>query len=191
MEEKKGRRRFDPQMDVQLAKLYARSLGEADFAAIEKIVELCAPEVFKVAFSVVREKELARDAVQEVFREFVRNHGKIAKESIRAWLRRVAHRKALRQRERQRKFPLPLEFIEDITDPGKTPLEDLFDKEAGEALVAAIQQLAKRERACMELYLKDIDPAHAAAMLGLSVSTYHTNLWRAKNRLRKIMKHRP
>jgi RNA polymerase sigma-70 factor, ECF subfamily len=191
MDEKDDKRQPDPQLDSDVARLYERFLREKDFAAIEKIVGLCAPELFKVAYAVVRQEESAREVVQEVFKEFARNYGKIVKKgSVRAWLRRVAFRRALRERERQGKFPLPLEFIEEITDPGKTPVENLISKEAGETLARAIQELPKQQRAAMELHLKDVDAPQAAAVLGVSVSTYRSNLWRATNHLRKIMEDR-
>jgi RNA polymerase sigma-70 factor (ECF subfamily) len=192
MGEKDDRRQPDPQLDSDVARLYERFLRETDFAAIEKIVELCAPELFKVAFAVVRQEESARDVVQEAFKEFARYYGKIAKKgSVRAWLRRVAVRKALRERKRQGKFPLPLELIEEIADPGKTPVENLLSKEAGETLARAIQQLPKQQRAAMELHLKEVDAPQAAAILGVSVSTYRSNLWRAMNHLKKIMEDSP
>jgi RNA polymerase sigma-70 factor (ECF subfamily) len=192
MGEKDDKRKPYPQLDSDVARLYERFLRETDFAAIEKIVELCAPELFKVAFVVVRQEESAREVVQEVFKEFARSHGKIAnKWSIRAWLRRVAYREALWERKRQGKFPLPLELSEEITDPGKTPVENLLCKEAGESLAGAIQQLPRQQRAAMELHLKEVDAPQAAAILGVTVSTYRSNLWRAMIHLKKIMEDRP
>lgn len=154
-------------------------------------MELCAQEVFRVAANVLHQEEAARDVVQDVFLAFQKYCRTIDKDCVRAWLRRVAFRKALREQERQSNSTALLRQFEETyvaPNPGKTPLESLLHEEVGQTVAAALRRLGNQQRACMELYLKDVDSAQAAAMLNISVSAYRSNLSRALMNLKKMLK---
>jgi RNA polymerase sigma factor (sigma-70 family) len=112
-----------------------------------------------------------------------------ARGTVRAWLLRIA-RNALhdhRRRDRHRRCA-PLAALYDLRSEEPSPEERLLREEAVSRLLAAVAQLAEADRELIGLrYGSGLDTAATAATLGLRESVVRTRLWRALERLRRVL----
>src|SRR5262245_40396384 len=91
--------------DVTDAALLARFLADRDEAAFELLLWRHGTMVWHVCRDVTRDEHAAEDAFQATFLAFVRKAASIrARESIGAWLYRVAFHAALRARRSEREI---------------------------------------------------------------------------------------
>lgn len=116
-----------------------------------------------------------------------------ARGSARAWLLRMA-RNALydyRRRERHRRH-VSLTALYDLRSDAPSPEERLLREEATMRLLAAVAQLGEADRELIGLrYGSGLDTAATAATLGLRESVVRTRLWRALERLRRVLASAP
>ncbi len=109
--------------------------------------------------------------------------------SSRAWLFRIAHN-ALRDYERQtrRRTLVSLADLRDLECNAASPEERLLLEEEIAGLLAAFGELSARDREIIGLsYASNLSLIEAGAVLGISATAARTRLWRALNRLRKVL----
>lgn len=109
--------------------------------------------------------------------------------SSRAWLFRIAHN-ALRDYERQarRRMLVSLADLRDLECDAASPEERLLLEEEIGGLLAALGELSAKDREIIGLtYASDLSLIEAGAVLGISTTAARTRLWRALNRLRKVL----
>ena len=139
--------------------------GEA--AAFTRLVDAHAGMVFTVAKRVTRDAMLAEDVAQETFIELARR-GSEVRESVRAWLHRVAWRKAcnvvrhesIRQRHEQAAYELGTAQ----TEPAWEEMEPMIDE--------ALDELPEQQReVILAHYFQGLTQQVLAQRLGVSQST--------------------
>ncbi len=139
---------------------------------------------FRVAYSVLRQREDAEDVAQEAF---VRAHGRFRqlrdREKFRAWLVRMTWRMALdRQRADRRRATRELAAA---PGPEPAPRDSAVASERAERLWAAIEALPDKLRLTIVLAgIEGHDVREVAALLRLPEGTVKSRLFLARKRLK-------
>jgi HlyD family secretion protein len=165
----------------------AVAAAEAAFAAL---VDRHGAMVWGVCRRITGDCHEAEDAFQATFLILARQAGSLwVDDSLGRWLRRIAHRVAVRARaEALRRRPPPaLARSGTAFDPWHTAeLEDLRAAVADE-----VGRLPQKYRAPVELcHLQGLKHDEAARLLGLPVGTVKSRLDRARRRLREMLTRR-
>jgi RNA polymerase sigma factor (sigma-70 family) len=161
--------------------------GNAD--ALTTLMVRHGPMVFGVCRRVLGDHQHAEDAFQETFHLLFRKAGLIARpELLAGWLYGVAHRIAVRSRQRLHRSPVH-ETRADVEDhsaavnPGDPDLRALLDEE--------LQRLPEKYRVPIVLcYLEGRSNEEAAQTLGLPKGTIQSRIARGRGRLRKQLEQR-
>lgn len=141
---------------------------------------------FRVAYSVLRQREEAEDVAQEALvRAFRRFHQLRDPSRFRAWLVRMTwrlaldHRRAARRREAREQAGTPW--------PAAAPSSGLAELEV-EQLWAAIDQLPDRLRWVLVLAaIEGHDVREVATLLGVPEGTIKSRLFHARRRLKELL----
>ena len=143
--------------------------------------------VYRLAFRVTRDAELARDFTQETFiRAFDRMGQFRGDASISTWLRRVTMSVVLNGLERvntRRARELSLEEIEVESAPIETDSLDLKER-----LAAALATLPPSQRGVIVMHdVEGFTHQEIAEALGITVSSSKVRLFRARAKLRIVL----
>jgi RNA polymerase sigma factor (sigma-70 family) len=170
------------------ADLLARCRARRDEEALAELVRRYARLVRGAATRVLRDPADIDDAVQATFLVLTRRAATLAaRAGIGPWLYGVAHRIAVRLRERNRLRPAPLGDAE----PAGAALPDPSWREACDALHAELDRLPDRYRLPLLLcYLEGQTRDEAADSLGLSVGTVKGRIRRGIEMLRRRLERR-
>ena len=130
-------------------------------------------------------RDEAQDIVQDAFVSLQRHLvGNGSKESIRAWLYRVAHNAARnRQKSYARRFATPLDAAAQEIAGGDTPERAVLKKEKFQRLRKALRLLTESERECLLLRSGGLRYREIAEVLGISTSTVGETVERAIRKL--------
>jgi RNA polymerase sigma-70 factor (ECF subfamily) len=163
--------------------LVARVLA-GDPAAEREFYDAHIDGVYRLAYRVTGDAELARDFTQEAFvRAFDRLGQFRGEASVATWLRRVTMSVVLNGLERvgtRLARETPLEDVDVETDPPETDTIDLKDR-----LTAAIANLPAAQRGVIMMHdVEGFTHQEIAAALGITVSSSKVRLFRARARLR-------
>jgi RNA polymerase sigma-70 factor, ECF subfamily len=145
--------------------------------------------MLNTSFRVLKNKELAEDALQEAFIEvFSRLESFRGESTIGAWIRRIVINKSINQLKKdssnQEELPENLEQREPENDEVIPPYSSAEINEA-------ILSLPTGFRTVFSLYLLEgYDHKEIASILEISESTSKTQYKRAKERVRSILKER-
>ena len=168
-------------VDDTLAREFERRLVESSTLA------------FRVAFSVLRQREDAEDVAQEAFAKAYRSFQQLRdRERFRAWLVRMTWRMALdRQRANRRRFARETpegEFVEAglQTRRDQTTTDTLVARERAEQLWQAIDALPEKLRLVIVLAgIEGHDIREVATLLDVPDGTVKSRLFLARKRLRE------
>jgi RNA polymerase sigma factor (sigma-70 family) len=187
---------FHPQAagTVTDAELLERFLDGKDEAAFELLVWRHGPMVLGVCRRILQDPHEAEDAFQAAFFTLARKAGSIGRrDSVGAWLYRVAYRIALRaraRRVRQAQREQPLGDLP-VAEVGCEPADLLAWSELRPVLDAEVNRLPEKYRAAFVLcYLEGKTNEQAAEQLGCPKGTILSRLSRARERLRKRLMQR-
>ncbi len=153
------------------------------FAALHRMT---ADALASFAFSMLRDRKAAEDAVQQAFLELVRAAATIKGDgrSLRAWLFRSVRFTCLdeiRRRERHPESP-----SDSIPDTPHTAEEDLVGIDPD--LEAALSQLTERQRTLIALrHVVGLSGAELASVMEMSRPAAYAATSRAEKRLRKLL----
>jgi RNA polymerase sigma-70 factor (ECF subfamily) len=156
---------------------------EGDHDAFAELVRGSVARLDTAARLILRDGELARDAVQEgLFRAWRDLRGLRDPERFDAWLYRLTVNSCLDIARRRRRRPIEVEIAQ-ITEPS---LPDPADAVAERALVDGImQRLSERDRSVIVLhYFLDLPLSEVAVCLGIPEGTVKSRLNRALAEMR-------
>jgi RNA polymerase sigma-70 factor, ECF subfamily len=170
------------------------SVGQADSttkARLDPEVEVIdlyqqnAAGLFRFAEALVRDREMAQDALQEVFlRYFVARSSGQEIQNGKSWLYRVLRNYLLdRVKEAAFKNKASLEEAEsipDVSDPEKEYFRAFTRKQI-------LEVLAPRELECLQLRAEGFDYKEIAQILNVRSGTVGATLARALNKIRKVL----
>jgi RNA polymerase sigma-70 factor, ECF subfamily len=154
----------------------------------QQFTELCRtlrPDLYRFAFWLCRDRTLAEDIVQETLLRAWRARNELRDErALKAWLCTIARREHARLYERKR---LPTVDIDALIEREESLLAVVDDVEL-EDLRRAIFRLDDDYREPLVLQvLLGYSTEEIARHMGLSTAAVLTRLFRARNRLRKIV----
>jgi RNA polymerase sigma-70 factor, ECF subfamily len=161
-------------------------LAEGDAAAPRNLVERHYAELYRYAFSVLRDEHAAEDAVQDAFQRAFSALGRYSEERLRnmrlrPWLYRITLNVARNRLRRRRETPV--EEVFDLVGAGSNE-----NREAVMDVLAALGRLPERQRVAVTLrYLQDLPYAEISGVTGWPEGTAKTLVRRGLARLRKMI----
>lgn len=176
--------------DEQLIEAVARG----DRAAFEQLYDRYAPAVFGLTLRTLREREVAEEAVQEIFwRIWQRAKSFDRSRAFAPWLFGIAHNYTIDELRRRRARPQAvyedddhpvLSNIADSSDVSETALQG----EQRRIVVDALQQLPAEQRQALELaYFNGLTQQEIATRLGNPLGTIKTRMRLGLQKLRTIL----
>ena len=144
---------------------------------------------FRVAFSVLRQREDAEDVAQDALTKAHRQLGQVRdRERLRAWLVRMAWRMAIDRRGSDLRR-LAREQIAQVTDSLPSSEDLALSAERSERLWAVIDDLSEKLRLVVVLNaIEGHDLATVASMLGIPEGTVKSRLFEARQQMRERLR---
>lgn len=167
-------------------KLFERYRRRGDAAALAKVFDATAPELFRLAQHLVRDPLEAEDVLQETFVTAIdaAERWDSARPLV-PWLTGILARKASEARRRARRSLEPERLTERAEED---PAELAADSELSRAILEAIDALPELYRAVLRRHLLDgSKPAEIARDLGRAPGTVRMQLHRGLEQLRKSL----
>ena len=146
----------------------------------------------RYAWAIVRDWSLAADVVQASFVTLSRFGGDVAPEARKSWLFRVAHREALRVRERQKPYHQASQLATSTVLETKAtyeinPLTKMAAHEEAEGLREKINRLSVEQRQVLRLrFFENKTFAEIAEALQIPLGTALSRMRLALERLRSM-----
>ncbi len=130
----------------------------------------------------------AQDSAQEVF---MRLHNQLrnlpSADAVPAWLHRVTVNVCIDNARRSRKT-VPIDGLS-LVSSQRNPERQSLDRETGDRVQAALDQLSERERAAIVLRdLEGLSTAEVAEVMGTAESTVRVQIAKARLKLRELLK---
>ncbi len=171
-------------MQEQLADI-VRRLQQGDDKAFEQIYELHRKQVWLYCLKIVNDRELASDVFQETF---IRIHQKCGSfkgtGSIAGWIFRIA-RNACYDALRRKKNHQSVNDVEEMA----SPVNSYDNIEHREELKQALDQLTPEQREIILLReIQGFAYKDIARLTGASLASVKVRLFRARERLRVVLK---
>lgn len=155
-------------------------LKKGDEQAFAELYENHRLQVFRTAYLILGSKEQAEDIMQETFYQLWKSRGKIREGQVLPWLLKVATNASFSLWRRKREFPT--EEIPSLKSRELDPEEAASFRE----ILEELNKLPKRQRAVLTLrLLLDYSEEETARILGIPLGTVRSNLFKAKENLRK------
>ena len=164
----------------------AARLADGDPLGPRELVERHYGELYRYAFSVLRNEQAAEDAVQDTFERALDALGRYPEERLRAmrlrpWLYRITLNVARNYLRRRRELP-----VEEIFAIGGAESDE--DQESLMDVLDTLWRLPDRQRVAVTLrYLQDLPYAEVSSVTGWPEGTVKTLVRRGLARLRSLM----
>ncbi|HET6601638.1 MAG TPA: sigma-70 family RNA polymerase sigma factor [Gaiella sp.] len=174
--------------DEALVALVARG----DETALGELYDRVGRVAFGIAYRVVRDEQLAEDAVQEGFLGVWRSAATFRAERAKAstWIITLVHRRAVdivRRRERRPAEPLDTERSE-VPDPAGSAEDEAWLGFERERVLAALGALPDAQREALELaYYGGYSQSELAERLGVPLGTIKSRMFAGLARLRELL----
>src|SRR5262249_50063800 len=142
---------------------------------------------FRVAYSVLRQREDAEDVAQEAFAKAYRRFAQLRdRDRFRSWLVRMTWRLAIdRQRGDRRRVAREL-AAESADAPNAADVAE--ERERADRLWAAIDTLPEKLRVAIVLAnIEGHDMAEVATLIGVPAGTVKSRLFLARQRLKELL----
>lgn len=142
--------------------------------------------LFRVAYSVVRNRSEAEDVVQDAFVRVLQQQEKLASVAeMRAWLVRIAWNLALDRKRRARVVQMDPEFAAGLAGRELPADVAIGERRRMQRVLAAMDRLPKLEREALLLSaMEELTTREIAAVLGRTESSVRALLFRARARLK-------
>jgi RNA polymerase sigma-70 factor (ECF subfamily) len=164
----------------------AGRLAAGDPLAPRDLVERHYAELYRYAFSVLRDERAAEDAVQDAFERALDALGRYPEERLRTmrlrpWMYRITLNVARNHLRRRREVP-----VENVSPAGGVGGDE--DREGVMDVLVALGRLPERQRVAVTLrYLQDLPYAEISGVTGWPEGTVKTLVRRGLARLRSLM----
>lgn len=161
-----------------------------DSQALGGLAEKYAPQVYRLAFCLLKSEEEARDAAGDVFIKLYESREKIPVQGFKPWLMKVVYNHCLdlwrRRKTWQRLLPRLLRYSPAGLEPD--PAETAADADQRIIVRQALLKLPEKKRAALVLrYYQDLSYDEISEVLGVPASLVGTWLHRGKARMKEIL----
>lgn len=152
---------------------------------LEQRLAEVAPLAFRVAYSVVRQRQDAEDVAQDALVRAQAQYGQLRdRECFRAWVVRIAWRLALDWRRSGKRRERREQTVVAVSESARTPEELAVARERQERLWRAMDELPEKLRIVMVLAaIREHEMAEVALLLELPIGTVKSRLHEARKRL--------
>ncbi|HEV2592849.1 MAG TPA: sigma-70 family RNA polymerase sigma factor [Gaiellaceae bacterium] len=174
--------------DEAVVALVARS----EEVALAELYDRYGAASYSLARRVLRDPQLAEDAVQEAFVGVWRGAARFVPEraSVATWLMTLVHRRAIdlvRREERRRTEPLPEAFADSRSD-GASAADAVWRRLEREQVQDALAKLPDQQRETLELaYYGGFSQSELADRLGRPIGTIKSQMHSGLSRLRELV----
>jgi len=176
----------------------AAAIGHRDAGAVRFVTTRNNQRLFRAAWSILRNKAEAEDAVQDAYiRAFAAIDSFQGNASLSTWLTRIVINEALGRKRTATRRAAFLEghavavldtYREKQMNPSASPEGDIMRKQLAKTLEAAVSKLPDVFRTVFVLReIEGMSVAETAAALELNEDTVKTRLHRARIRLREMI----
>lgn len=153
---------------------------------------MTAPRLFAVLVRILGRRELAEEALQDVFISIWHNAAGYRPElgNPLTWMISIARYRAIDLRRRSRRELLLGDIgpLADAADPGADPLRDAMRETAAAALDECLGRLRSEPRACLQLaYLNGLTHEEVAASVGQPLGTVKSWIRRGLQALKECL----
>lgn len=175
-----------------------RRIQRGDDAAFDRLVELCTPRVYNLAFRLVGQAEDAQDIAQEAFLRVYHALPRFKGDSaFSTWLYRIVVNVCQDEIKRRRRRPASFSELEagegqdgpsflEMATTGETAEDTVTQRERTEIIQQAITRLPEAFRLVLVLYdIQGFSYQEIAEVLHMNVGTVKSRLNRARNLLRE------
>jgi RNA polymerase sigma-70 factor (ECF subfamily) len=177
-----------------------RAVAERKPEAFDLLVERYQERAYRIAWSIVRDREEAKDCSQEAFLRLHESAGSFAGQSkFSTWFyrivvnccldhqrRRRGWRRLLGWRDRRDETPDAPDPVEQAAAPFVDPVEGLHAERRMSRVWALVEELSPQQRAAVTLSCREgLATKEIAVVLSLSEATVRVHLHRALNTLRR------
>ena len=163
-----------------------------DVDAFAQLVQKYHKNLLAFIYRLVRDPHLAEDIDQEVFLDVYKSLSKFDPKTgtpFSAWLYISARNRCISElRKRGRAERVPLEDFHIIAAAGDSAEEALIRHEERQALAASLEQLPEPFRTTILSSLQGASLNEIASQCGITQATVKTRLFRAKDKLKQLMK---
>ncbi|MFV0526003.1 MAG: RNA polymerase sigma factor [Acidimicrobiales bacterium] len=159
---------------------------EGDPEELRNLVTEHGDAIYRLAFSIVRDKSLAEDISQDsLVKAWLALPTLQDRTSLRGWLLRITHNTAISAvRARRAVVVDPHEMPEVSTDPGRSVEAHVQNAAVVDDFVLALDELDELSRSIVVLReVEDLSYDEIAAVLDVPLPTVKTRLLRARRRL--------
>lgn len=177
-----------------------RRVAQGEGAAFELLVERYQERAYRLAWSIVKDGDEARDLSQEAFIRLYRTAASFdARARFSTWFYRILVNLCLDHRRKFRRWYRMLSWSEpgaqldrfepdQLASPLPGPEEETSRRQTAEHLAKAMETLSDRQRAALMLSVGEgMTSREAAAIMGCSEATVRVHLHRALTELKKTM----
>ncbi|HEY1483154.1 MAG TPA: sigma-70 family RNA polymerase sigma factor [Candidatus Acidoferrum sp.] len=172
---------------------------QANGFAFETLVKRHEAKIFRIVFRITRDKEDAKDVVQQTLHKaFTHLKTFEGESSFSTWLTRIAINQALmllRKNRRSRAVSLDeVRFVVEkaipleVLDSAANPEDKYVQEERGRMLSVAVNRLPPGMRVALRLRLEDRTIGEIAEILGVPSPTVKARLFRARGKLNDLLK---
>lgn len=169
-----------------------RLIQGGDVDAFAQLVQKYHKNLLAFIYRIVRDPHLSEDIGQEVFLDVYKSLSKFDPEMgtpFSAWLYVSARNRCISElRKRGRTESVPLEDYHIITGAEDSAEEALIRQEGLDALAASLEQLPEPFRKTLVKSLQGASLNEIACQCGISRATVKTRLFRAKEKMKQLMK---
>lgn len=166
-----------------------------DELALRHLYEEVGPRVLGIAVQILRDRSSAEDVVVEVFSQVWRQADRYdpTKGTVATWIGTLARTRAIdlrrsRQRHSRREAALEADDVNQLLDPGQTPLLVAGDADRGDLVRAALDRLPTDQRRAVEAaFFGGLSHTEIAAALGAPLGTVKTRIRSGLSALRSTL----
>lgn len=143
-------------------------------------------KIFNYILKIVRNREEAEDLLQEVFHSFWEKMDQVNEKTYLAYLYKTSYHKSLnRIKKMKRSKEKPLQ---EIVQQAETKIDDNSNEDLNRLIEKALGILKQKESMLIDMqFYQKLSYKEIAEQLGLSISAVDSRLFRAKQKLKKII----
>lgn len=146
-------------------------------------------DVYRYLFSLCRDAALAEELAAEAFLEVVKSVALFReKADIRTWIFSIARHRWLRYLRRKKETVALEELPGELLEPGKPLDVQMYDKELAERIYQLLDQEQERTRRVVLMRLEGYSFREIAVELGILENSARVIDFRAKHKIRQILK---